>query len=141
VPYCTHRRRAAAGFSLIETLVALLVAGLALTAIAEVFGTGLLGHQTSDTTATALSLAESHMAMAASGEPLTPRQAEGTVAGRFHWLLTVAPYEDPQKSISGFAQPAASLRLYRIAVAVDWRDGWRQRQLALDTLRLGPAPP
>jgi hypothetical protein len=63
-------------------------------------------------------------------------------AGRFHWLLTIALYDDPERQAgAGFLQPEAGLRLYRISVAVEWRDGPRQRQLALATLRLAPPPP
>jgi hypothetical protein len=64
-------------------------------------------------------------------------------AGRFHWLLTVAPYVDDQKKTAGavFDKATLPISLYRITVAVDWRDGWRQRQVVLDTLRAGPAPP
>ena len=140
MPSC-RPRPAAAGFSLIETLVALAIVGMALAAIAQVFGTGLLGHRVSEAAATALTLAESQIATA-SAAPLAPRQSEGNFAENFHWRLTVALFDDPQKKLAGLStEPAATLRLYRISVAVDWRDGWRQRQLALSTLRLGPAQP
>jgi general secretion pathway protein I len=129
-----------AGFSLIETLVALVVAGLAMAAIADAFGTGLLGHRASEATATALSLAEGQIAAASTGDELAPRQSEGVFADRYHWRLTVAPYDDRQKGF-GFEPPASALRLYRIAIAVDWREGLRQRQLGLATLRLGRPPP
>src|SRR6266581_3196569 len=85
-----------AGFSLIEALVALVIAGLALTAIAGVFGTGLLGHQASDEAATALTLAEGKIAAAGAGEMLRPGRSEGIFAGRFRWELTIASYDDRQ---------------------------------------------
>ncbi len=111
-----------------------------MTAIADAFGTGLLGHRASEATATALSLAEGQIAAVSAGDDLAPGQSEGVFADRFHWRLTVAPYNDAQKSF-GFEQPASALRLYRISIAVDWRDGLRQRQLGLATLRLGRPPP
>jgi prepilin-type N-terminal cleavage/methylation domain-containing protein len=145
VPPSRRKPADTGGFSLIETLVALLIAGLAMAATAEVFGNGLLGHQASEDAATALSIAEGQIAVAAASDPMTPRQSEGMFGGRYHWLLTVTPYDDPQKdtAAAGFTQPATAtgLRLYRIAVAVDWRAGWRQRQVALATLRLRPTPP
>ena len=132
-----------AGFSLIEALVALVITGLALTAIAGVFGDGLLGHQASDEAATALTLAEGKIAMAGATEALRPSRSEGVFAGRFRWELTIAQYDDRQNNAAaaGFDQPLSAHRLYRIAAAVAWRDGTRQRRLALSTLRLGPAPP
>ncbi len=131
-----------AGFSLIEALVALVITGLALTAIAGVFSTGLIGHQASEEAATALSLAEGKIAMAGATEALRPSRSEGVFAGRFRWELTIAPYDDREDKAAAGVDPAVSaLRLYRIAAAVAWREGPRQRQLALTTLRLGPAPP
>lgn len=142
MPTQRRNRLRGAGFTLIETLVALAIVGMVTTAIAGVFGSGLLGNQVSDGVAAALSLAETQMAAAGITEPLAVQQKEGTFAERFHWRLTVALYDDPQKGPFLSAAPAKGpLRLYRVAVAVDWREGWRQREIALDTLRLAPAPP
>ena len=123
--------------------MALAITGLALAAIAEVFGTGLLGHQISDAATTALSLAETELATAGSAAPLLPGDSEGLFACRFHWHLSISRYDDKstRNAASAVSNPAAALVLYRVAVAVDWRDGLRQRQLDLSTLRLGPPPP
>jgi prepilin-type N-terminal cleavage/methylation domain-containing protein len=143
--FARNRQRATpAGFSLIETLVALAITGLALAAIADVFGTGLLGHEVSDAATTALSLAETELATAGSATPLLSGESDGLFAGRFHWRLTITRYDDkPDRNTASaaLAAPAGAPVLYRVAVAVDWRDGLRQRQLALSTLRLGPPPP
>lgn len=141
-----------AGFSLVEALVALVIAGLALTVVAGVFGTGLLVHQASDEVATALTLAEGKIAAAGAGEALRAGRSEGVFGGRYSWELTIAPYDDrhdaehpnarPQGNVAAIgALPLSALRLYRIAAAVAWREGTRQRRLALATLRLGPPPP
>jgi Tfp pilus assembly protein PilV len=135
------------GFSLIEALVALVITGLALTAIAGVFGNGLMGHQASEEAATALTLAEGRIALAGAGEALRPGRSAGVFAGRFSWELTIARYDDQQdpdrqtKAAASFGQPPSALQLYRIAATVAWREGARQRRLALATLRLGPASP
>ena len=47
-----------AGFTLIETLVALAIVGLALAAIAGVFSNALMGHETASGAETALALAD-----------------------------------------------------------------------------------
>jgi hypothetical protein len=141
-----------AGFSPLDARVALVLAGPALPASAGVFGTGLLVHQASDEAATALTLAEGKIAAAGAGEALRPGRSEGVFAGRYSWELTIAPYDDRQgaegedasrqgKAAAVGAQPLSALRLYRIAAAVAWRKGARQRRLALATLRLGPPPP
>ena len=126
-----------AGFTLIEVLVALAVVGLALGAMAGVFSNGLLGHETASGAETALALAEGQLALAAA----TPRPgaASGIYDGRFAWQTTVAPFKDTADK--DLPSPAALPLLYRIAVSVSWRDGYRSRQVSLSTLRLGSATP
>jgi general secretion pathway protein I len=129
-----------AGFTLIEVLVALAIVGLALAAVAGAFSNGLMGHEVASEADRALALAEERLALAGAAAPLRAGTARGTFAGRFDWQTTTAPYEDDDKTADPAIRPAAALRLYRIAVSVAWRDGHRQRQLALSTLRLGPSP-
>jgi general secretion pathway protein I len=124
-----------AGFTLIEALVALALVGLALGAVAGVFGNGLRGHETAADAETALALAEERLALAASSPH--PGAGSGNFAGRFAWQTVVAPYDDGAAGKLADAGP----QLYRIAVSVAWRDGHRSREVALSTLRLRPAAP
>ena len=135
---CGRDRRDSAGFSLVEVLVALIITGLALAAAAGVFRTGLLGHEAAAGTDAALALAEEKIAAAGVTEPLHPGRSAGLFGNRFQWQVSIEPYQD--KASAGFDQPLPDLQLYRVAVTVAWRDGHRQRQMALDTLRLGPQP-
>ena len=145
---CNKRRRTG-GFTLIEVLIALAVAGLALAAMAGVFGTGAIGHETAADANTALNLAEEKLAGAEAVAAIRPGRTAGSYAGRFDWRVSVAPYNDPDDPTAALApavnplpsQSAAGLRLYRIEATVAWRDGRRQRQLAVSTLRLLPAAP
>ena len=153
-----------AGFSLIEVLIALAILGLALGAIAGVFGTGLLGHRAAADADTALAVAEEKLDAAGVVDRLAPGHSEGVFSGRFRWSVNVAPYEDkassgpsdprtdgfrtggPRTDNLGMDAPAAetipaAFRLFRIEVAVGWYDGERARQVTLATLRLAPAPP
>jgi len=140
VPSCGRNRpRSAGGFSLIEVLVALVITGLALAAAAGVFRTGLFGHELAAGSDMALALAEEKIAAAGVTEPLRTGRSGGLFATRFQWQLSVEPYRD--ESSAGFDRPLVELQLYRVAVTVAWRDGHRQRALALDTLRLGVPPP
>lgn len=145
-----HRRNRSrdGGFTLIEVLVALAIAGLALAAIAGVFGTGVLGHATATDADAALALAEEKLAGAEATPTVRPGRSAGVYAGHFDWQVSVAPYDDTgdtaalPPAVNPLPNPAApTLRLYRIEAAVAWRDGRRRRQLALSTLRLLPAPP
>jgi general secretion pathway protein I len=131
-------RAGAAGFTLIEVLVALAVVGMAMAAMAGVFSNGLLGHETAAGAEEALAVAEERLALAAAGPAFAPGIAKGTFADRFAWQTTVAPYAEDGDA-GKFAAAKDALRLYRIAVSVAWRDGRRGRQLSLSTLRLGTA--
>jgi type II secretory pathway pseudopilin PulG len=120
-------------------LVALAIVGLALAAVAGVFGNGLVGHETASDAEVALALAEERLALASATASLRPATDKGVFAGRFAWQTTVAPYDesdgkrlDPPKDLPP---------LYRLAVSVAWQDGRRSRQLSLTTLRVGSVAP
>ncbi len=126
--------RRAAGFTLVEVLVALAVVGVALAAIAGVFSQGLMGHETASGAEAALAVAEEQLTLA--GATLRPGASSGTFDGRFNWRVTVSPYAGDKT-----ADPPNSLpRLFQIAVSVAWQDGHHSRQIALSTLRLAAAP-
>jgi prepilin-type N-terminal cleavage/methylation domain-containing protein len=132
--------RRAGGFTLLEVLVALVVAGLAMSAIVGVFGNSLAGNAVVSDAETALALAEERLALVSAVAALRPGVDKGVFAGRFAWQTTVSRYVDGGDS-KQTAQPNATELLYRIAVDVVWQDGRRSRQLALSTLRLGAAAP
>jgi len=121
------------GFTLVEVLVALAIIGMALGAIAAVFGQGLAGHETASEAETALAVAEEQLALAASVQ--RPGAASGVFSGQFAWQTTVAPYKDAEDKTAG--APSGLPPLYRIAVSVAWHDGRHTRQVSLSTLRLG----
>jgi general secretion pathway protein I len=127
----------AAGFTLMEVLVALAVVGLAMGAIAGVFSNGLLGHETASSAEAALALAEEQLALAAASP--RPGATTGAYDGRFAWQTTVTPFQDTADKDA--PTPASLPSLYRIAVNVSWRDGYRSRQVSLSTLRLGAVAP
>ena len=124
------------GFTLIEVLVALAIIGLALGAIAGVFGQGLTAHEAASEAEMALAVAEEQLALATA----TPRPgvANGVFANRFTWRTNIAPYQDAANKTAD--APTALPPLYRIAVSVAWQDGRHTREVSLSTLRLGAAP-
>ena len=127
------------GFTLIEVAVALAIVALAVGAVAGVLSSGLLGTRVAGDVDAALAVAQEKLAEPEAAAAMRPGHAEGVFAERFEWRRTVSPYDD---EAAPSPDPLATvLRLYRIEVAVAWRDGHRRRQVALSTLRLAPVPP
>jgi general secretion pathway protein I len=123
----------AAGFSLIEVLVALAIVGLTLGAGAMVLRNGIAGHVAAADLDAATALAEERIAAADAADAPQEGETHGVFADRFAWHLTITRDADTTE------QPPAPYALYRMAVEVSWRDGLRQRRIALDTLRLARA--
>ena len=130
--------RSAAGFSLIEVLIALAIVGLALGATATVYGNGYLSHGAAQDVDTALALAEQKLDATGVTETLRPGHEEGSFDTRFRWQMAISKYEDRGAASD---EMATGLRLFHVGITVLWRDGLRERQIALSTLRLVPQPP
>jgi prepilin-type N-terminal cleavage/methylation domain-containing protein len=130
VQSCCPEREA--GFSLVEVLLALAIAGLIVAATAVVLRNGLVGHAAAGDAAVAAALADQKLAEAGVTTALRPGSSTGAF-GRFRWRVTIAPFADKEEP--------PNLRLYRVAAEIEWDDGPRRRQYDLATLRLGPASP
>ncbi|HXZ00350.1 MAG TPA: prepilin-type N-terminal cleavage/methylation domain-containing protein [Stellaceae bacterium] len=119
------------GFTLIEILVAFVIAALLLGALYQIFSTGARAGQGAVTYADAVLLAESSLdALAAA--PIGPGETEDLIGG--YRRSTSVRVRD------ALAPEAAQLELipYEIEVRIAWREGRRERAVALSTLRLAP---
>ncbi len=114
---------------MIEVLVALAIAVLALGALFGLTRSGLIGTSRAEAEAQAAVLAQSSLEAMGTVAPL----ADGDVAdfdrGRFHVHATVA--RDADDLANGYLVP------YVLAATVTWRDGRDARAVTLRTLRLG----
>ncbi len=131
-------RAGSAGFTLIEILVALALLGLTIGAIASVLSDSARRYSAAGNAQTALSLAEDKLESAGVTEPLRVGQTEGQFDERFSWRVAVTNYRDKPPAGAAAAQSDV-LGLFRIEVTVGWREGVRDRQIALSTVRLAPA--
>jgi general secretion pathway protein I len=137
----THGRlTAAAGFTLLEVMIALVIAGLAAAALLASVGSGLQATQTASMYDQAIVRAKSHLAAATHGTRLAPGDWRGDDGGGFRWRLHVAPLASAAIRAIG-PRTAASLPvvLYDVSVWIVWSDGTTQRQLRLDTEQVGGA--
>ncbi len=135
-----HNVRGQRGFTLIEVVVAFALLALALTLLlASLSGAARQVRIASDSSRATLH-AQSLLAQVGVGETLQPGRRQGNYdAGRYRWVLDIAPYADPLKSPSSLSNPSAP-RLLQLTLAMEWGDG-RGQQLRWQTLRLVPSDP
>lgn len=121
----------ASGFTLVEILVAFVIAALLLGAVYQTFSAGARAGQGAVIYTDAILLAESGLdALAAA--PIGPGETEDVI-GVYRRSTSVRVRD-------ALAPQAAQLDLvpYEIEVRVAWREGRRERAVALSTLRLAP---
>jgi len=130
----------AAGFSLLEVLVAFAILALVGTALFRLFSGGLGNAAAADEYSRAVLVAESVLAETASVQPLREATTQGTADdGRIEWTAQVAPYAAPGVSQDQErGSEALPLRLFRVSVDVAFPgpSGGR-RTFTLATTRLG----
>lgn len=117
------------GFTLMEVLVAFTIFAFSFGAILQVFSSGAHNARVSRAYAAALGHAQSQLERLGIEEPLEPGQTTGVLDDGMSWRLEVTPYEEEPDEDS-------LLRAYVVTATVTWRDGGREREVALSSLRL-----
>ena len=120
------------GFTLLEVLVAFVIAALALGVLFRGTLDGLRAAQTAGRYEEAVTRAQSRLAVLTAGS-LTPGDRQGDDGNGFHWRERITPVASSPQAAGG------SLTLYAVSVAVSWTDGSR-RTVELDSERIGIAP-
>jgi general secretion pathway protein I len=128
------------GFTLLEVLIAFVIAALALGVMFDASLGGLRATEAASHYQEALSLARSHLA-AVGTTALGGRELSGDDGRDFHWTLRIRPVgtvtlprgpnDDPSQG------PQAQATLYAVSVTETWRGDGGERQVRLDTARLG----
>ncbi len=127
------------GFTLLEVLVAFIIAALALGALTQGVAGGLQSARVAAHYQEALSRARSRLATLDAS--LQPGEQRGDDGGGFAWRVLVQP-----TATAGAPRPSDPLRagravLYAVRVEVAWRMDGGRSEVALMTQRLGTAPP
>jgi general secretion pathway protein I len=139
-------RSRAAGFSLLEVLVAFVIVALVGTALFRLFGGALNNASAAEDYSRAVLLAESRLASTAvESAPLREGATDQgrTDDGKYSWVTRVDPYVGPgttadQQQLG----QAANVVLWRISVTVSWPGALGQdRTLSLATVRLASKQP
>ena len=127
-----------AGFTLMETIVALVVFAAVVVALERGTATGWRGLRLAQMDAGALALARARLASAGIDSELADESVQSGEEDRYEWRLAVRKYAPPE----GVAVPQR-LAGYWVNVAVSWRDrpAGPPRTIELQTLKLVAAPP
>jgi general secretion pathway protein I len=128
----------AAGFTLLEVVIALVIAGLALAALFGAGSTGLYATENARRAEEAVGRAQSHLAAIGSDPASVAGRSEGDDGGGFRWRLSVRPLASQQTLLAGGGS-LATRTLYDVEVAVSWKAGGKTRRVVLVTRRLGTA--
>jgi general secretion pathway protein I len=125
------------GFTLLEVLVAFVIAALALAVLAHAGLDGLYGAQLSSRYQEALARAKSHLA--AVGDTPTPSDLQADEGDGFHWHVRIVPLATTGAATTigstltaGAAPPP--ITLLAVSVAISW--GTPRRSVELDSERL-----
>jgi general secretion pathway protein I len=127
-----------AGFTLLEVVVAVAIAGLALVALFQAGGGGLFATDTAARAEEALQRAQSHLAAVGRDAALVQGDSSGDDGGGYRWHLQVMPAAQRQTVAADGVTPQ-NATLYSVRVSVSWRSRGHERAVELQTLRLGTA--
>ena len=137
------RRARQRGFSLLEVVIALAIAGIALAAVFQAAATSMRATAAAAVYQEAISRARSHL------DSLTTHPAEGDHegddGGGYRWRHLVRPASSNGKR-DELGRPvtdtdALVVTLYEVTVWITWRDGTNARTVRLDSAALRTTAP
>src|SRR5215469_10891946 len=118
--------RHSGGFTLLEVVVALAVAGLALVGMFQAGSTGLVAADTAARAAEAVERAQSHLAAVGRNAALSAGQFTDDDGGGYRWRLSVQPAASRQTPTPDGAS-STSTTLYAVEVEISWGDAGHRR--------------
>jgi general secretion pathway protein I len=141
---CAERAAGEAGFTLLEVVVALAIAALALVGLFQAGSGGLFAADTAARAEEAVQRAQSHLAAIGRDAALVAGQSAGDDGGGYRWRLRVQPMAaraGGAADAAAGAPPGSTLTLFDVEVAIAWHSRGRDRAVVLRTRRLGASSP
>jgi general secretion pathway protein I len=135
---CADRWVQENGFTLLEVVVALAIAGLALVGLFRAGSGGLFAVDTAARAQEAVQRAQSHLAAVGRDAALVEGEFTGDDGAGYRWTLRVRPLTARQ-SLGQNGISAATVTLFNVEVAISWAGSSGERSVVLRTLRLGTA--
>jgi len=127
------------GFTLLEVIVALAIAALALVGLFQGASGGLFAVDTAARAEEAVQRAQSHLAAVGRDVALVQGEFGDDDGGGYHWRLRVRPVVSRPVQFADSGS-AAYATLFEVEVAISWQGRLGERSVVLRTLRLGGAP-
>ncbi len=124
-------RRSEVGFSLIEVVVAFVIAALVLVAAMRLFGGAFDGSARAERMTLALVAAESTLGTFGASLPLRPGTQRGDLGDGMSWVAQVQPYA----GLTDESLERLAVRAYDVSVTVQW-DRHQRDSVTLRTLKL-----
>jgi general secretion pathway protein I len=125
------------GFTLIETLVAFVIAAFALTLVYQGVVGGLRAYHVADRSQEAVIRARSRLAAVSAQESPVPGDTQGDDGGGFHWHVNVIALGGTIPRAGTDTASDVSITLYSVSVVESWTEDGQTRTVRLDTYRIG----
>jgi general secretion pathway protein I len=135
---CADRALENSGFTLLEVVVALAIAGLALVGLFRAGTGGLFAVDTAARAEEAVQRAQSHLAAVGRDAALVEGEFTGDDGGGYHWALRVRPLTSRQ-SLGRDGISSSTTTLFNVEVVISWPAHAGERAVVLRTLRLATA--
>jgi general secretion pathway protein I len=131
------RAREQYGFTLLEVMIAFMIAALALGVLSDAGVSALRGARAASRYEQAIARARSHLALAVHASPLVAGDWQGDDGSGFTWHLSVTPLAStavrPVNAVSLRAMSSFPVTLCALSVRIAWREGGASREVRLDT--------
>ena len=127
--------RSTGGFTLLEVLVALVIAALAFVVLFQAGGGGLVSVATASRADEALERAQSHLAAVGRDVALLQGASSGDDGSGYRWSLRVTPVASRRLSGQNFG-PGPEAALFDVEVTISWEAGGHRRAVVLRSLRV-----
>ena len=130
--------KSAAGFTLLEVVVALAIAALALIVLLRAGGEGLFAADTASRAEEAVERAQSHLAAIGRQASLLPGDFQGDDGGGYRWHLRVTPVARRRVQRDS-GSPVFATTLFDVEVTITWSGRRHDRAVVLRTERIATA--
>jgi general secretion pathway protein I len=129
----TRARAPVRGFTLLEVVVALAIAGLALVGLFRAGSGGVLAVDAAGRVDEAIQRAQSQLAEFGRIGAITPGDSEGDDGDGYRWRVRVRPLAAWQV---GSGAASARITLFDVEIAISWQAGGGRRSVVLCSLRV-----